>query len=102
MSEERIGRILNDVGRIRSQFSNVIKDLAKKFGAHFIPLTAVFEVLGYSRVTGLEWGALVGIIATLAEEAEYEIVKHGRLRYLRKKTKEVKGEEEVRLERAAN
>ena len=87
MSEERIGRILSDVGRIRVQFSRVMKELTEKFGVNFIPLTALFEALGYSGTTGLEWGALIGVTAALAEETEYEIVKLGRLRYLRKKTK---------------
>jgi hypothetical protein len=87
MSEERINRILSDVGRIRVQFSRAMKELGERFGIHLIPLTAVFEALGYSGVTGLEWGALVGIIVTLAEEAGYEIIKLGKLRYLRKKVK---------------
>jgi len=80
-----IDAILQDVGRIKTQFPQALAQLCKQFGYHFIPLTALFEALGYTGVTGLQWGALIGIAATLAEGTEYQIVKFGRQRFLKRK-----------------
>jgi len=80
-----IDTILQDVGQIKAQFPQALKQLCKQFGYQFIPLTALFEALGYTGVTGLQWGALIGIAATLAEGTEYQIVKFGRQRFLKKR-----------------
>ena len=84
-AKAEIDAVLQDVGRIKAEFPLTLKQLCMQFGYHFIPLTALFEALGYTGVTGLQWGALIGIAATLIEGTEYQIVKFGRQRFLKKR-----------------
>lgn len=49
-----------------------------------IPLTLIFEELGFQGVTGLEWGILSGIISTVGIELGYEVEKIGRTIFLTK------------------
>ncbi len=50
-----------------------IKNLVVHMGASVIPLTVVFEALGYTGLTGLGWGILSATIASVADELGYEI-----------------------------
>ena len=55
-----------------------IKKLLIEIGSPIIPLTIIFESLGFSGVTGIEWGILAGAIAALATELGYKVEKFGR------------------------
>ena len=54
-------------------------------GATVIPLTVVFEALGYTGLTGLGWGILSATIASVADELGYEIRLIGARYFLMKK-----------------
>ena len=45
-----------------------IKKLLIEIGSPIIPLALVFEGLGFSGVTGIEWGILAGATVGLATE----------------------------------
>jgi len=55
-----------------------IKKLLIEIGSPIIPLTLVFENLGFSGVTGIEWGILAGAISALAIELGYKVERVGR------------------------
>ena len=55
-----------------------IKDLLIKIGSPIIPLTLIFEGLGFSGITGIEWGILAGAVAALATELGYKVERVGR------------------------
>ena len=55
-----------------------IKKFLTEIGSPIIPLTLVFEALGFHGVTGLDWGILAGAISALAIESGYKIVRVGR------------------------
>ena len=55
-----------------------IKKLLIEIGSPIIPLTLVFESLGFSGVTGIEWGILAGAISALAIELGYNVERVGR------------------------
>ena len=53
-----------------------------------IALSAVFETLGYTGVTGIGWGVLAGFIVSVAMELGYEVREIGG-RYILFKTRSV-------------
>lgn len=55
-----------------------IKRYLMEIASPIIPLTLVFEALGFSGVTGLDWGILAGAISALAIELGYKIERVGR------------------------
>ena len=55
-----------------------IKRVLTELGSPIIPLTLVFESLGYGGATGLEWGILAGAVSALAIELGYEVRRMGR------------------------
>ena len=55
-----------------------IKKLLIEIGSPIIPLTLVFESLGFSGVTGVEWGILAGAVSALAIELGYKVERVGR------------------------
>jgi|YelNatPaOPRAMG01_1025707.scaffolds.fasta_scaffold03381_18 hypothetical protein len=55
-----------------------IKNLLMEMGSPIIPLTLVFEALGFKGVTGIDWGILAGAISALAVELGYKVKKVGR------------------------
>jgi len=57
---------------------NTIRRVITEIGGPVIPLTLVFEGLGYTGVTGLEWGIITGIISAVAVELGYRIQKISR------------------------
>jgi hypothetical protein len=57
---------------------HAIKDLILEIGSPIIPLTLIFEGLGFKGVTGIEWGILAGAISALAAELGYKVQKMGR------------------------
>ena len=54
-----------------------IKRVIIEIGSPIIPLTLIFESLGFSGVTGIGWGILAGAIAAVADELGYIIEKSG-------------------------
>lgn len=75
---------LQEIPTIRSRLPGILERLGATFGGSFIPLTAVFEALGYSGVSGLWWGLVTGAIAAVAGECGYEVIKFGRSVALRR------------------
>jgi hypothetical protein len=55
-----------------------IKKLLIEIGSPIIPLALVFEGLGFSGVTGIEWGILAGAVSALAIELGYKVERVGR------------------------
>jgi len=55
-----------------------IKKLLIEIGSPIIPLTLIFEGLGFQGVTGIEWGILAGAISALAIELGYKVERVGR------------------------
>jgi hypothetical protein len=55
-----------------------IKKLLIEIGSPIIPLTLIFKALGFSGITGIEWGILAGAITALATEVGYRVEKIGR------------------------
>ena len=49
-----------------------------ELGSPIIPLTLVFESLGFKGVTGIEWGMLAGAVSVMATELGYRVEKIGR------------------------
>jgi hypothetical protein len=58
--------------------TNSIKRLLIEIGSPIIPLTLVFEALGFSGVTGIDWGILAGAVSALAIELGYRVERVGR------------------------
>jgi hypothetical protein len=46
-----------------------------QLGSPIIPLTLVFESLGFKGVTGMDWGILSGAVSVLAIELGYRVEK---------------------------
>ena len=63
---------------LKEEHINAIKRIITELGSPIIPLTLIFENLGYQGTTGLEWGIITGIIAAAATELGYSIQKIGR------------------------
>ena len=55
-----------------------IKKLLIELGSPIIPLTLIFEGLGFKGVTGIDWGILAGAVSALAIELGYKVEKVGR------------------------
>jgi hypothetical protein len=58
--------------------ANAIKKLILKIGSPIIPLTLIFEGLGFNGVTGLERGIRTGFVSALTTELGYEAQRLGR------------------------
>lgn len=58
--------------------TNSIKKLLIEIGSPIIPLTLIFEALGFNGVTGLDWGILAGAVSALAIELGYRVERVGR------------------------
>ncbi|MCW4047589.1 MAG: hypothetical protein NWE99_08535 [Candidatus Bathyarchaeota archaeon] len=55
-----------------------IKKLLIDLGSPIIPLTLVFESLGFKGITGIDWGILAGAVSVMAIELGYKVEKIGR------------------------
>jgi hypothetical protein len=58
--------------------TDAIKKRIIEIGSPIIPLTMIFQALGFGGVTGIEWGILAGAISALATELGYKVEKLGR------------------------
>jgi hypothetical protein len=55
-----------------------IKRVLVEIGSPIIPLTLIFEALGFNGITGLDWGILAGAVSALAIELGYKVERAGR------------------------
>jgi len=55
-----------------------IKKVLIEIGSPIIPLTLIFEAMGFNGVTGIDWGILAGAVSALAIELGYRVEKVGR------------------------
>jgi len=55
-----------------------IRRIIIEAGAPMIPMSLLFEGLGYTGIMGVAWGVLVGVISAIAVEMGYEIEKFGK------------------------
>jgi hypothetical protein len=69
---------------------DTIKKIITEIGSPIIPLTLVFESIGYAGVTGLEWGIITGVISAVAVELGYRVQKLSRSIVLVKEHQEEK------------
>jgi hypothetical protein len=58
--------------------TNSIRKLLTEIGSPIIPLTLIFESLGFKGITGIDWGILAGAVSALAVELGYKVEKVGR------------------------
>jgi hypothetical protein len=58
--------------------TDAIKKRIIEIGSPIIPLTMIFQALGFVGVTGIEWGILAGAISALATELGYKVERLGR------------------------
>jgi hypothetical protein len=58
--------------------TNLIKRLLIEIGSPIIPLTLIFEALGFNGVTGMDWGILAGAVSAVAIELGYKVERVGR------------------------
>ena len=66
-----------------------IKRVITEIGGTMIPLTLIFQQLGFQGATGVEWGILSGAISTIGIEMGYQVQRIGRSIFL---VKERQGE----------
>lgn len=64
-----------------------IKRVITELSGSIIPLTAIFEALGYIGVTGIGWGILAGAITAIGIECGYAVRKVGNSIILEKQKK---------------
>jgi hypothetical protein len=74
-----------DLTKIDKQTIEKIKRVIIEFGAPIIPFTLLFQALGYTGATGIDYAALSGLITACATELGYNVEKAGRYLILRKK-----------------
>ncbi len=79
---------IQDIPTITSRLPGILERLGTVFIGSLIPLTAVFEALGYSSLVGLYWGLATGAIAAVCGELGYEVIHIGRTLVLRKTEEE--------------
>ncbi len=65
---------VDDINKLRGKIERMITE----FGGPIIPLTLLFEKLGYTGLTGIGWGILAGAISAVAIELGYEVQVMGR------------------------
>jgi hypothetical protein len=58
--------------------TNSIRKLLTEIGSPIIPLTLIFESLGFKGITGIDWGILAGAVSALAIDLGYKVEKVGR------------------------
>ena len=78
---------------LKEEHISAIKRIITELGSPIIPLTLVFEGLGYQGTTGLEWGIITGIISAVAVELGYGVQKVSRSIVLVKKGHQEKRDE---------
>jgi len=72
-----------------------IKRILIEASAPIIPMSLLFEELGYVGITGIYWGILVGVISAIAVELGYEITKFGSQVVLKKRINPQKEDNDI-------
>lgn len=67
------------------RLQNKIISILKRSPEPAIALSAIFNALGYTGLTGIGWGVLAGFIVSLAIELGYEVRQIGGRYFLFKK-----------------
>ena len=75
MASESKGKSINI--RTVTGLKGRVVSILKRSPEPAIALSAVFEALGYTGVTGIGWGVLAGFIVSVAMELGYEVREIG-------------------------
>lgn len=78
-----------DLTKIDEETIERIKRAITEIGRPIIPLTQIFEYLGFSSIRGLAWGILAGAVSAIAVGMGYEVQRRGRSIFLVKRGYEV-------------
>jgi hypothetical protein len=62
---------------INKALVNRVKRILLETGAPMIPMSLLFEQLGYTGLQGIYWGILSGVVSALAVELGFEVSKFG-------------------------
>jgi hypothetical protein len=73
---------------IDEQFIEMVKHVIQSFSTPVIPFTSVFEVLGFSGLTGNSHTLLSAVIAVCGVETGFKVMKIGRSLVLLKNKEE--------------
>lgn len=73
---------------INLEFLTKLRKLLLETGAAMIPLTAIFESLGFPGLTGLSWGIISGAVAAVAIQLGWELQQIAGRWFLIKKVNE--------------
>jgi hypothetical protein len=64
---------MNQLQAINSELLAKLKKLLLETGTAMIPLTVIFESLGFPGLTGLGWGVVSGAVAATAIQLGWEL-----------------------------
>ena len=62
---------------INKALVNHVKRILLETGTPMIPMSLLFEQLGYTGLQGIYWGILSGVVSALAVELGFEVSKFG-------------------------
>ena len=62
---------------INKALVNRVKRILLETGTPMIPMSLLFEQLGYTGLQGIYWGILSGVVSALAVELGFEVSKFG-------------------------
>jgi len=70
--------------KIDKNLNSRIKRILIEFSSPIIPMSVVFEYLGFGGITGIFYGILLGAVSMLAIELGFEVVKLGTIWVIKK------------------
>jgi uncharacterized membrane protein len=70
--------------KIDKNLNSRIKRILIEFGSPIIPMSVVFDHLGFGGITGIFYGILLGAVSMLAIELGFEVVKLGTIWVIKK------------------
>jgi len=71
---------------INRELHKRIKRILIEFASPIIPMSALFESLGFSGINGVLYGILLGAVSMVAIEIGYEVSKLGNIWVIQKPT----------------
>ena len=69
---------------INKELHNRIKRILIEFSSPIIPMSVLFETLGFAGITGIFYGILLGAVSMVAIELGFEVVKLGTIWVIKK------------------
>jgi uncharacterized membrane protein len=69
---------------INKELHSRIKRIIIEFSSPIIPMSVLFEMLGYAGITGIFYGILLGAASMVAIELGFEVVKLGTIWVIKK------------------